>query len=229
LLLDFWKKSVVIDYYLEIQNVVNSALAELKAEQQQGRLPNSPLMQNNFLVRWVSKSLKNQQFERCVIADLTRWQQEGRSKGNHSHLLQEFKRIAAFYAHFFAPNNDNRITDQRIEAFLDVMEKEQWEVTTAEPIVGQGKMQIFTEGQSSLALCANQCESCFDGPVLIRPMSWFVRGNHAQFVQRAFELGFMLHKRTDYKSNVKYHGEYIIYPENHGIQLAEIPLHYMAD
>jgi hypothetical protein len=218
----------VTDYYLEIQNVVNSALAELAIEQEQGRLPSSPLMQNNFLVRWVAKSLKNQQFDRCVIADLTRWQQEGRSKGNQSHLLKEFKRIASYYAHFFASDNQIMITDQRIETFLDTMESDGWEVTTAEPIVGQGKMQIFTEGQSSLALCADQCERCFEGPRLTQPMSWFVRGHHAQFVQRAFESGFMLHKRTDYKSNVKYHGEYIIYPDNHGLQLAEIPLHYPA-
>ncbi|QSA19892.1 DUF2913 family protein, partial [Vibrio furnissii] len=32
--------------------------------------------------------------------------------------------------------------------------------------------------------------------------------------------GFMLHKRTDYKSNVKYHGEYLVYPGNMGLQVA---------
>jgi hypothetical protein len=60
-------------------------------------------------------------------------------------------------------------------------------------------------------------------------MSWFVRGNHAQFVEMAMKAGFMVHKVTDYKSNVKYHGEYLVFPNNQGNQLAEIPLNFSAE
>ena len=49
------------------------------------------------------------------------------------------------------------------------------------------------------------------GELMVKPMNWFVRGNHAEFIQAAMEAGFMLHKVTDYKSAVKYHGEYIVY------------------
>lgn len=57
-LLDLRKKSVVSDYYLEIQNVVNSALAELDAEHRSGKLVNAPVANNHFLVHWVTKALK---------------------------------------------------------------------------------------------------------------------------------------------------------------------------
>ena len=104
------------------------------------------------------------------------------------------------------------------------MEEQGWEVSTSEPLVNCGKVQIFTEGPNSLALCSDQCDNCFDGEEMVKPMSWFVRGHHADFVEKASAAGFMVHKVTDYKSNVKYHGEYIVFPANRGNQLAEIPL-----
>ncbi|WP_168797007.1 DUF2913 family protein [Vibrio sp. H11] len=220
------------DYYLEIQNVVNTALAELSAEHSAGKVADAPVANNHFLVHWVTKAIKSQRFHRCVSDDLLRWQKAGRSKGNQSELLFTFKRISAYYAQFFAGDaaaECNVITDKKIEQFLDTMEQADWEVSTSEPLVGCGKVQIFTDGQNSLALCAEQCESCFDGELLVKPMSWFVRGYHAGFIEKAAEAGFMLHKRTDYKSNVKYHGEYLIYPGNQGQQVAEIPLSFKAD
>ncbi|MGO1298861.1 MAG: DUF2913 family protein [Vibrio sp.] len=214
------------DYYLEIQNVVNSALAELDAEHAAGKLVNAPVANNHFLVRWVTKALKSQRFDRCVRDDLVRWQKSGRSQGNDAHLLPTFRRIAAYYAQSYA--EPVTITDQKIEVFLDEMEALGWEVSTSEPIMGQRKVQIYTDGQNSLALCADQCDSCFDGEVLVRPMSWFVRGNHQAFIELASNAGFVLHKQTDYKSVVKYHGEYQIFPGNQGLQVAEIPLSFQA-
>ncbi|MDF2152407.1 DUF2913 family protein [Vibrio sp. CAU 1672] len=217
-------------YTKEIQNLVNSALSDLEQEHRSGKLTDAPVANNLFLLRWVTKALKSQSFNRCVGDDLTRWQKAGRSKGNNAGLLSIFKRISAFYAQFF-PQDDfaKAITDADIEAFLDLMEQAGWEVSTSETLVGGGKVQIFTEGQNSLALCADQCESCFDGATLVKPMSWFVRGNHAEFVEKASQAGFMVHKVTDYKSMVKYHGEYLIFPSNQGDQLAEIPLSFKAD
>ena len=212
-------------YFQEIQNVVNQALTELTQQHELGKLIDAPNANKQFLVRWVTKAIKDQRFNSCVAKNLISWQKMGRSQGNGLPLDQMFKQISAFYGQFF---NDSEplITDAKIERFLDFMENLDWEVSTSEPIVGQGKVQIFTEGQNSLALCADQCDSCFDGENLTKPMSFFVRGNHALFIEKAGESGFMLHKRTDYKSNVKYHGEYLIYPSNHGEQLAEIPLNF---
>jgi len=215
------------EYTVEIQKLVNSALAELDELHKAGKAVNAPVANNHFLVRWVTKALKTQSGHRSVVADLTRWQKTGRSKGNDANLMFTFQRIAKFYGEFFPEGEAERvIKDSDIEAFLDQMEQQGWEVSTSEPIVGAGKVQIYTEGQNSLALCADQCDNCFDGEALVKPMSWFVRGHHAQFIEMATKAGFMLHKVTDYKSNVKYHGEYVIYPANKGSHLAEIPLSY---
>ncbi|WP_171384448.1 DUF2913 family protein [Vibrio hepatarius] len=215
------------EYTIEIQKLVNAALDELAAEHKSGKAVNAPVANNHYLVRWVTKALKSQRFPRCVVDDLTRWQKAGRSKGNDAGLMFTFQRISKFYGEFFAQDKPERvIKDSDIEAFLDMMENEGWEVSTSEQLVGCGKVQLYTEGQNSLGLCADQCDSCFDGELLVKPMSWFVRGHHAQFVEKAAQAGFMVHKVTDYKSNVKYHGEYLIYPGNRGQHLAEIPLSF---
>lgn len=217
------------EYTVEIQKLVNAALEEIHAEHQAKKLINAPVSNNNFLIRWVTKSLKAQRFDRSVVADLTRWQKEGRTKGNGSNLMATFERISGFYGAFFPVGEEPKeIKDSQINEFLDFMEENYWEVSTSEPLIGVGKVQIFIEGQNSFALCTEQCDSCFDGELMVKPMHWFVRGNHAQFVELAANAGFMLHKVTDYKSNVKYHGEYIVFPHNLGNQLAEIPKSFVV-
>ncbi|WP_059120682.1 DUF2913 family protein [Vibrio sp. MEBiC08052] len=221
----------MMTYHDEIQQVVNTALTELTQAHQRGQLVNAPVANNHFLIRWVTNALKQQRFHRCVVNDLTGWQKAGRSQGNHAGLERVFQRISAYYRLFFAPNAsaEQPITDQQIEQFLDTMTEAGWEISTSEPLVGCGKVQLFTQSPNSLALCAQQCEACFDGALLTQPMSFFVRGNHSKFVDQAWQAGLMVHKRTDYKSNVKYHGEYLIYPGNRGEQLAEIPLGFQVD
>ncbi len=216
-------------YTVEIQRLVNAALEEIGAEHKTGKVVDAPIANNHFMVRWVSKAIKAQRFHRCVSSDLIRWQKAGRSKGTNAMLMQTFQRISRLYGEFLpSADQDNNLTDHQIEQFLEVMEQAGWDVSTSEPLVNCGKVQFFTEGQNSLALCANQCDDSFDGEVMHKPMNWFVRGNHAQFIDMAAKAGFMVHKVTDYKSNVKYHGEYLIYPANRGLQLAEIPLSYQV-
>ncbi|MEZ8102997.1 DUF2913 family protein [Vibrio bivalvicida] len=213
------------EYTVEIQKLVNKALEEIANEHKAGKLTNGPTANNLYLVRWITKAIKSQQFPRLVADDLIRWQKTGRSKGNNAGLMQTFQRISKFYAQFFPQGQEDRIVkDYEINNFIDMMEEKGWEVTTSEELVGCGKIQIFTEGPNSLAMCTKQCESSFDGEDMIKPMSWFVRGHHADFVEKASDAGFMVHKVTDYKSNVKYHGEYLVFPANRGDRLAEIPL-----
>ncbi|CAH0526065.1 DUF2913 family protein [Vibrio hippocampi] len=213
------------EYFSEIQNVVNQAIAELEQEHASGKLVNAPIANNHFLVRWVTKAIKTQRFERITRDDLLGWQKLGRSKGNQALLEPTFRRIAAYYQSVFT-GEIKPLTDKQIEVFLDTMESANWEISTSEVLTDGSKVQIFTDGQNSLALCADQCDQCFDGEALVKPMSWFVRGNHAEFISKAYQAGFMVHKRTDYKSKVKYHGEYLVYPMNQGDQLAEIPLDF---
>lgn len=213
-------------YYIEIQRVVNAALGDMATEHQRSKLIDAPAPNNQFLVRWVTKAIKSQQFQPCVGKNLKEWQGLGRSQGNFAALETVFRRISAYYAMFHGTGRNNTITDGNIEYFLDEMEKDGWEVTTSEPLVNQGKIQLLTEKRNSLALCAHQCTGCFDGEILVKPMSWFVRGDHSKFVESASQFGFMVHKNSDYKSNVKYHGEYLIYPQNAGMMLAEIPINF---
>lgn len=211
-------------YSIEIQNVVNLALEELEQQHKKGKVANTPVSNTYFLVRWVTLSLKTQRFDRCVRDDLVRWQKMGRSKGTQSELMFTFRNISKFYGQLLPIDKEPKaILDSDIEAFLEVLEKANWGVSTEFELTE--KIQVFTEGDNSFLLCAKQCDDCFEGgSELVKPMSFFVRGHHAEFVRLASDFGFMLHKRTDYKSVVKYHGEYLIYPKNQGNQVAEIPI-----
>ncbi len=217
------KQPLMTTYSTDIQKVVNTALKELEQEHSKGKLANTPVSNTHFLLRWITRSLKTQRFPRSVSHDLVHWQQTGRSKGTQSDLMSVFKTISAFYDQFLPVNhNPKAILDSDIEAFLEVMEQHQWGVSTEFELTT--KIQVFTDGENSLLLCAKQCDDCFaGGSELVKPMSFFVRGNHAEFIKLATESGFLLHKQTDYKSVVKYHGEYLIYPKNQGPKLAEIP------
>lgn len=214
-----------MQYSQEIQRVVTCALSELKHQYEIGKLANTPITNTHFLARWVTKSIKTQAFHICVKDDLIRWQKLSRSKGAGSELLATFERIAKLYQHFLPIDLEAKtIKDVDIETFMDHMEKKGWEVVNEFELTE--KTQIFADQPNSFVLCAKQCDDCFDGERLNKPMSFYVRGNHAAFVEEATAQGFLLHKQTDYKSIVKYHGEYLIYPSNIGPKLAEIPLNY---
>ena len=135
------------NYTLEIRKLIGSVLEEVAIEHQSGRLVNGAKANNLFLVRWVTKwPLKSQHFSKQVSEDLVRWQKQGRSKGHNSDLMSTFKRIDAFYAYFFPEGEQEwSITDKSIDNFLDMMEQSGWEVSTSEPLVNCGKVQIFTE------------------------------------------------------------------------------------
>ncbi|MEC7939280.1 MAG: DUF2913 family protein [Pseudomonadota bacterium] len=217
-------------YYIEIQKLVNTALGELYALHKSGKAIDAPIANNLYLVRWVTKVIKAQAYDRVVVPDLVRWQKQGRSKGNNSDLTFTFKRISAFYAQFFPEGEEPKeLKDSDVEAFMDKMYEMGWSVSSEDELTTGGKIQFFTDGEHSFALCGKQCDDSFDGELMVKPMNWFVRGNHAEFIQAAMEAGFMLHKVTDYKSAVKYHGEYIVYPANQGNQLAEIPISFVAE
>ena len=67
-------------YYIEIQKLVNNALGELYALHKSGKAIDAPIANNLYLVRWVTKALKAQSYDRVIVPDLVRWQKQGRSK-----------------------------------------------------------------------------------------------------------------------------------------------------
>jgi len=216
-----------MQYSSEIQNVVNSALSELKQSHAKGRLANTPITNTHFLARWVTTALKSQRFHACVRADLVAWQKLCRSQGAGSVLLQKFEQISALYGKYLPLESEApALLDSQIEAFMDHMEALGWEVVNEFEVTE--KIQVFADQPNSFVLCAKQCAENFDGAELNKPMSFYVRGNHAEFIQQATAQGFLLHKQTDYKSLVKYHGEYVIHPRNQGKKLVEIPLNFLT-
>lgn len=218
-------RELKMQYSLEIQNVVNGALSELKQQHAAGKLADTPITNTHFLARWVTKSIKSQCFNSCVKDDLLRWQKASRSKGAGSDLLGIFERISELYQRLVPIGEEHvPILDVHIEAFMDHMESVGWEVVNEFELTE--KTQIFADQPNSFVLCAKQCDDCFEGSDLVKPMSFFVRGNHTAFVLEASNNGFLVHKQTDYKSIVKYHGEYRIFPKNEGNKLAEIPFKF---
>lgn len=219
-----------MDYSEEIHDVVRCALDELLKQHQTNKLADTPITNTHFLARWITTSIKKQRFSTKVKADLLRWQKKSRSQGASANLLAEFKAIDRLYSAFFGLDSKNQIkgegevTDKQIEDFMDHIEKQGFEVVNEFEVLD--KIQVFSDGPNSFVLCALECEKCFEDVNLVRPMRFFVRGNHAQFIEQATSHGFLLHKQTDYKSKVKYHGEYTIFPKNKGNKLAEIPLSY---
>ncbi len=215
-------------YHIEIQNLVNTALNEMAEEHKKGRLPDTPVSNTHFILRWITRAIKGQRFHRVVSGDLLHWQKTGRSKGTQLDLLLLFRQISSLYAEFTPESKESKpVLDSDIEDFIDFMEAQGWAVCTEYDV--REKIQVFTEGESSFLLCSYQCEDCFDASDLVKPMSWYVRGNHAEFVRLATNQGFLVHKVTDYKSKVKYHGEYLVYPNNQGPRLAEIPIGYALE
>ena len=221
------KKSV--QYYQEIQRVINAALGDLQESKDSGRLPKNPVSANHFLIRWVTTAIKSQRFAHCVAGDLKTWQKEGRTKGTGTELPTRFEHYSRLYGELAPVENIKPITKEAILAWGEFLEEEkEWCVTTEYEVLP--KASLFSDGDHSLIICSTQLEFCFDGEddsaELVKPLTCYVRGNHHEFIESAYEHGLMVHKRSDYKSKVKYHGEYLIYPRNHSLQLAETPFSF---
>lgn len=220
------KEKKAVEYSKEIQRVINSALGDLQASKDSGRLPKNPVSANHFLIRWVTTAIKTQRFAHCAAKDLMAWQKEGRTKGTGTELPVRFEQYSRLYAELAPMEQDLSVSKSGILAWGESLEEKEWCVTTEYEVLE--KASLFSDGDHSLIICSTQLESCFDpeSGELIKPLTCYVRGNHHEFVESAFEHGLMVHKRSDYKSKVKYHGEYLIYPHNRGTQLGEIPFSF---
>ena len=69
---------------------------------------------------------------------------------------------------------------------------------------------------------AKHLKITFEHGLLAKPISLYIRGDVAEALQAAYAQSLLLYKVTDYKSKVKYHGEYIIYANNDGEFLPEL-------
>ncbi len=209
-------------YSLEIYKVVDSALTELNNNLQSGRTPNNPLSEAHYLAAWITNSMKKKRFDNGVVPTLKKWQQQARSLGKNANLKSQFIHLKSLYDHVLTEDKQCiPVTILQLNNLLDAMREQDWVVHDENILNGKYKLQ--TQGQDSLLVCAEQLKTHFseDGQ-LIKPLSLYVRGQQQHIIDTAFDNCLLLHKVTDYKSMVKYHGEYIIYPNNSGDFLPEL-------
>jgi len=204
-----------------IHQVVTSALVDLKEAQAKGKIPKNPLSETHFLAAWTTNAIKKKRFESDVVPTLTIWQRKARSLGKNAALVETFTAIKQSYEHVFDQDLKAKpIHKQQVNALCNKLTEQQWMVNT-DLEVGE-KLNRHSAGKASMIICSNEFETHFEDDLLIKPISLYIRGDLPEAMQVAFEQSILLYKVTDYKSKVKYHGEYIIYPENNGAFLPEL-------
>lgn len=225
-------------YIEELSKLVSDGLNELAEAIRSGKTPNNPVSETHFLSAWVTKAIKQQRYDHSVATTLVSWQKQARSQGTKAQMKQQFQQIQATYAGVPRQKGDEAeqaveekaadITRSQLTGLYASLTEKDWLVTTGYEV--NRKVTHHTDGQASLVVCATQSKLAFDGDtadsLMVKPLSLFVRGDVRELVEVAYQHGLLLFKVTDYKSIVKYHGEYILYPRNAGPSIPEIPVQH---
>ena len=208
----------------EIHTLISAALSELEASQTTGRTPKNALNEAHFLGAWVTTAMKQKRFDSITVPTLKAWQSKARSLGKNAGLKDQFSYLQDCYDQVLDENKHvQAVNYSQVEALTKALEAEQWMVNT-DLVVGD-KLNRHSDGAASLIICEHQMETHFDEDgILIKPISLYLRGDLQDLVVHAFKNHLLLHKITDYKSKVKYHGEFIVYPNNDGDKLPEFPI-----
>ena len=210
-------------FYQEIYKVVSDGLQDLADSQAMGKTPKNPISETHFFSAWVTKVIKQQRYDTCVVETLVSWQKQSRSMGKHAQLKQQFIDIQRVYAGIPRDGEQaNPVTRAQFDALYDSLTQADWIVATEYEV--DRKVTHHTDGQGSLVVCAAKAKLAFseDGE-LVKPLSLYARGDVKELLVHAYQQGLLLYKVTDYKSIVKYHGEYVVYPNNAGKHLPETP------
>jgi len=207
----------------EIHTLISTALSELEASQTTGRTPKNTLNEAHYLGAWVTTAMKQKRFDSITVPTLKAWQSKARSLGKNAGLKNQFIYLQDCYNQVLDDNKQvQAVNYSQVEALVKALEAEQWMVNT-DLVVGN-KLNRHSGGAASLIICEQEMETHFDeAGVLIKPISLYLRGDLQELVVHAFKNNLLLHKITDYKSKVKYHGEFIVYPNNDGDKLPEFP------
>lgn len=207
----------------EIYKLIETALSDLSASQQSGRTPNNTLSEAHYLGAWVTTAIKSKRFDASLIETLKGWQRQARSLGKNAGLKDQFIYLQQCYSQVLDEDKQvQNVNEQQFSSLYNVLQEQDWMVTT-DLVVGD-RLNRHSGGKNSLIICAKQIQDCFDDEtILVKPISLYIRGNQQDLVDLAFTENLLLYKKTDYKSNVKYHGEFIVYPKNDGHSLPEFP------
>lgn len=207
----------------EIYKLISSALTELEASQASGRTPHNPLSEAHYLGAWVTNAMKKKRFDAIVLETLKGWQKQARSLGKNADLKNQFIYFQQCYNQVLDPSKQAQAVNiAQLNRLFAALEEDQW-LVTRDLDVGE-KLNRHSGGKESLIVCAEKLSSSFDEQgLLIKPLSLYVRGTQQTIIALAFVEKLLLHKKTDHKSKVKYHGEFILYPNNEGASLPSIP------
>ncbi|WP_299015326.1 DUF2913 family protein [uncultured Photobacterium sp.] len=211
------------NFYQEVFKLVSDGLQELTESVQSGKTPKNPVSETHFLNAWVTKVIKQQRYHHCTAKTLLAWQQQARSMGKHAQLKQQFEHIQQTFAGIPREGDEALpTTAAQVQSLYEKLEQSGWLITTEYEV--NRKVTHHTDGQASLVVCAKQYqEAISEQGEVVKPLSLYVRGDAPFLIDMAYELGLLMYKVTDYKSKVKYHGEYIVYPHNGGPHLPELP------
>ncbi|MBC7002265.1 DUF2913 family protein [Photobacterium sp. BZF1] len=215
-------------FYQEIYKVVSQGLQELSDSQQAGKTPKNPVSETLYLNAWVTKVIKQQRYDHVVGKTLVDWQKQARSMGKNAQLKNQFEQIKSCYEGIPQDGESadtiqaNNLNDAQLKALYEQLDEQDWLVTTEYEV--NRKVTHHTDGQASLVVCSAQYAAAFDeAGEMVKPLSLFVRGDIRALIDLAYAQGMLLYKVTDYKSIVKYHGEYKLFPCNAGTHLPELP------
>ncbi|WP_298444869.1 DUF2913 family protein [uncultured Ferrimonas sp.] len=209
-------------FNLAIAALAQTGLDELEQGKQSGKVPRNPTSEAHYFSAWVTRAIKQHRFPHCVAKQLFAWQKTARTQGANAGLKVLFEQIVATYAPLLDDAAQMRATGaDQFERVFAALEQNHWYVERDYPVTR--KVSHHTDGQNSVVICSEQwAQGLNEHGVQIKPISVYARGDIKQLLQLAYQQQLLLHKVTDYKSLVKYHGEYIIYPANGGPTLAEL-------
>lgn len=204
-----------------ISQLIKSATADLEQAKQDGKVANTALSETHFITAWITMSLKNKRFASKLVPLLKQWQKELRSLGKNSPLLHRIKSFNKIYQKIADHNQQpKQVNHTQLQQLLIQLAEQNWLVISDKVI--SKNMRCKSDGQYSAVICTEQLEQHFVGQALIKPIDLYIRGEQKQLVDSALNCGLLLYKITDYKSAVKYHGQYKIYPYNNSNTLPEL-------
>lgn len=213
----------MITFSQEIYKLLQTVQADLKASQTSGRTAKNELSEAHYLAAWVTMAIRNKRFDSILLPTLKKWQNQARSLGKNAGLKNQFVQLERCYK--IAMEDDEsakQVNKEQLLQFCSQLEALDW-MTTTDLIVGT-RLNRHSDGKHSVIVCAGSMDEHFDeNGSLIKETAIYIRGDQQVAINTAFNHGLLLYKKTDYKSKVKYHGEFMIYPENSGKTLPELP------
>lgn len=207
----------------EIYKLINCALTDLTTSQTSGRTSHNALSEAHYIGAWITTAIKQKRFDSVVSETLKSWQNQARSLGKNAGLKEQFTQLNRCYKQVRDGGNELlTVNITQLNKLYAALSEQQWLVTT-DLEVGD-KLNRHSGGRESLIVAAEEINSAFDEQgQLVKQISLYVRGDQQSIVNLAFKQNLLLYKKAKCKSKVKYHEEFIVYANNDGVTLPELP------